>query len=165
LAGRGNHVGTKAGQAVSDVARAKAGLAGVRQEPEHGLHSWARRTAAKEAFAGAERQADARQRWQDHVAPELSRLDAVVGLRADELRRLNASVKGQTTRSATVVHQRRVAQGIIVGLGAGVGQYRDRLDSSGQQPVERAGLPVYPPFGAHSFYHAPAPGCDPAPDL
>ena len=165
LAGRGNYVGTKAGQAVSDLALANAGLAAARGESEHGLHWWARRTAAKEAVAWAERQAGAQQRWQDHVAPEVARLDTAIGLRADELGRLNATVERQTTRSATVVDQRRVAQGIVAGLGARVGQYRDRLDSSGQQPVGRAALPVYPPFGAPSVYHAPAPGSDCAPDL
>jgi hypothetical protein len=62
LAGRGAYLGTDAGQAVSDLARAEAALAGARRDVEHGSHWWARRTAAKEAAAWAERHADARRR-------------------------------------------------------------------------------------------------------
>ncbi len=165
LAGRGDYLGTKAGEAVSDVALAETGLAGARREAEHGSHWWARRTAAKKVAAWAERQTDARQRWQDHVAPEVARLDAAIGLRRDQLERLNASLERQTTRSATVVDRRRVAQGIVAGLGARVEQYRDHLDSSGRQPVGRAALPVNPSIGAPTAYPAPAPGRDHGPDL
>jgi hypothetical protein len=87
LSGRGAYLGTEAGQAVSDVARAEVGLAGARREAEHGSRRWARRTAAKEVAGWTGRDADARQRWQDHVAPEAARLDAVIGIRQDELER------------------------------------------------------------------------------
>ena len=165
LAGRGNYVGTRAGQAVSDVARAEAGVAAARGEAEHGSHWWARRTAAKEANAWAERQADARQRWQDHVAPEVARLDAVIVLRGDELERLNASHERQAARSATVVEGRRVTQGIVAGLVARVEQYRDRLDGAGRPPLGHAALPVGPSVGAAIAYRAPAPGRDHGADL
>jgi hypothetical protein len=165
LAGQGVYLGTKAGQAVADVARAETGLAGTRREAEHGSHWWARRAAAKEAAGWAERQADARQRWQDHVAPEVARLDATIGLRRDELERLNAGVGRQAARSAMLTDRRRVTQGIVAGLGARVEQYRDRLYSPGRQPVGRAVLPVYPPFGAPTVHPAPAPGRDHGPDL
>jgi hypothetical protein len=165
LAGRGNYVGTKAGQAVSDVARAEAGVAAARGEAEHGSHWWARRTAAKEAAAWAEAQADARQRWQDHVVPEVVRLDAVIVLRRDELERLSASHERQAARSATVVEGRRVTQGIVAGLGARVEQYRDRLDGAGRPPLGHAALPAGPSVGAPIAYRAPAPSRDHGPDL
>jgi hypothetical protein len=140
-------------------------MPGARREAEQATHWWVRRTAAKEVAAWAERQADARQSWQDHVAPEAARLDAAIGLRPNELARLNASVERQAAQSAMLTHRRRVTQGIVAGLGARVGQYRDRLDGPGRQPVGRAVLPVYPPFGTPTVHSAPAPGHDQGPDL
>ena len=40
---------------------------------------------AREAAVWAERHADARRRWLDHVAPEAARLDAAIGPRHDDL--------------------------------------------------------------------------------
>jgi hypothetical protein len=165
LSGRGVYLGTKAGQTPSDLVRAEAGMAGARREAEQATHWWVRRTAAKEVAAWAERQADARQSWQDHVAPEAARLDPAIGLRHNELARLNASVERQATRSAVLTDRRRVSQGIVAGLGARVEQYRDRLDGPGRQPVGRAVLPVDPSVGAQIVYRAPAPGRDHGPDL
>jgi hypothetical protein len=149
----------------AEQARAEAGLAAARGEAEHGSHWWARRTAAKGTNAWAERQADARQRWQDHVAPEVARLDAVIVLRRDELERLNASHERQAARSATVVEGRRVTQGIVAGLVARVEQYRDRLDGAGRPPLGHAAPPVGPSVGAAIAYRAPAPGRDHGADL
>ncbi len=165
LAGRGAYLGTKAGQAVLDLAQADAGLAAARREAEHASRWWARRAGAKEAAAWAERQADARRRWQDHVVPEAARLDAAIGLRHDELERLIASLERQAARSATVADGRRVMQGIVAGLGGRLEQYRDRLDSPGRPPVGRALPPVYPPSRATAAYPAPAPRHDHGPDL
>ena len=113
LAGRGAYLGTEAGQAVSDLARAEAGLAAARRAAENGSHWWGRRAEAKEAAAWAERHADARRRWLDHVAPEAARLDAAIGLRRDEVERLNASVERQAARSAGVTDLRRLSQGFV----------------------------------------------------
>jgi hypothetical protein len=117
------------------------------------------------AAAWAELQVDARQRWQDHVAPEAARLDAAIGLRQDEVERLNASLERQAGRFTMLTDRRRVTQGIVAGLGARLGQYPDRLDDPRRQPVGRAVLPVYPPVGARTVYPAPAPGRDHGPDL
>jgi hypothetical protein len=65
FAGRGAYLGTDAGQAVADLARAEAALAGARREAEHASHWWARRAAAKEADVWAARHDDARRRWGD----------------------------------------------------------------------------------------------------
>jgi len=142
-------------------------MAGARREAEQATHWWVRRTAAKEVAAWAERQADARQSWQDHVAPEAARLGRhrPSPQRVSLLARLNASVERQAAQSAMLTDRRRVTQGIVSGLGARVEQYRDRLDGPGRQPVGRAVLPVYPPFGTPTVHSAPAPGHDQGPDL
>jgi hypothetical protein len=164
LAGRGGFLGTELGQAVADLAQAEAGLAGARREAENGSHWWARRAEAREAAAWAERHADARRRWLDYVAPEAGRLDAAIGLRRDELARLNASVDRQAARSAAVTDQRRLHQGFVGVLVARLELYRHGLDSPGRPPVGRA-LPSPYPSRAPSAYSALAPHHDRGPDL
>jgi hypothetical protein len=56
-------------------------------------------------------------------------------------------------------------QGIVAGLGARLGQYREQLDGLGQPPVGRTLPPVYPPLRATAVYPAPAPRHDHGPDL
>jgi hypothetical protein len=165
LAGRGAYLGTEAGQAVADLARAEAGLATARRAAENGSHWWARRAEAKEADAWAERHADARRRWLDHVAPEAARLDAAIGLRRDEVERLNASVDRQAARSAGVTDQRRLTQGFARVLVSRLERYRHGLDSPGRPAVGHGGRPVYPPLGMPSIYSAPTPHHDRGPDL
>jgi hypothetical protein len=164
-AGRGAYFGTDAAQAVADLARAEAGLAAARREAENGSHWWARRAEAKEAAAWAERHADARRRWLDHVAPEAARLDAAIGLRRDELARLDASVDRQAARSAAVNDQRRLKQSFVGVLLARLEQYRHGLDSPGRPAVGHVGRPVYPPLGVPSVHSAPTPHHDRGPDL
>jgi hypothetical protein len=164
-AGRGAYLGTGAGQAVFDLARAQAGLAAARQEAEHASHWWARRAGAKEVAAWDERHADARRRCLDHVAPEAARLDTAIGLHQDEVARLTASVERQAARAATVTDRRMVMQGIVVGLDARLGQYRHRLDGPGRPPVGRAVPTAYPPLQARAVYAPPAPHQDAGPDL
>jgi hypothetical protein len=120
---------------------------------------------AKEAITWAERHADARRRWLDHVAPEAARLDTAIGLCQDEVGRLTASVERQAARSAAVTDGRRVMQSIVAGLGPRLEQYRDRLDGPGRPPVGRAVLLVHPPFRAPTLYPTQAPGPDHGPDL
>ena len=166
LAGRGAYLGTEAGQAVADLARAEAGLAGARREAEHASHWWARRAAAKEADVWAARHADACQRWGDHVSSEADRLDAAIGLHRDELERLNASMERQLTRSAAVTEQRKLAQGMVGGLVARLEQYRYRLD--GRRPaVGHAGTTVHLPLQGAPVYSPPSasPRHDRGPDL
>jgi hypothetical protein len=165
LAGRGAYLGTDAGRAVSGLARAEAGLAAARREVEHASRWWARRAAAKEADAWSERHADARGRWLDHVAPETARLDAAIGLRQDELARLTARMERQAARSAAVTDGRGVMQSIVAGLGARLGQYRERLDGPRRPPVGRALPSPYPPSRAPAVYPAPSPHHDRGPDL
>jgi conjugative relaxase-like TrwC/TraI family protein len=162
LAGRGAYLGTDAGQAVADLARADAGLAGARREAEHASHWWARRAAAKEVDVWAARHADARRRWGDHVGPEADRLDAAIGLHRDELEQLNASVERQLTRSAAVTEQRKVARGMVGGLVARLEQHRRRLDRPGRPAVGHAGTTVHLPLPGYS---PPAPRRDHGPDL
>jgi hypothetical protein len=165
LAGQGAYLGTEEGQAVADLARAEAGLAAARREAENGSHWWARRAEAKEAAACAERHADARRRWLDHVAPEAARLDAAIGLRRDELARLNASVDRQAARFAVVTDQRKLHQGFVGVLVARLELYRHGLDSPGRPAVGNVGRPVHPPLGVPSVHSAPTPHHDRGPDL
>ena len=140
-------------------------MAAARRAAENGSHWWGRRAEAKEADAWAERHADARRRWLDHVAPEAARLDAAIGLRRDELERLNASVDRQAARSAAVTDQRKLTQGFVGVLVARLELYRHGLDSPGRPAVGHAGPPVYLPLGLPSIYSPPAPHHDPGPDL
>jgi hypothetical protein len=165
LAGRGAYLATEAGQAVADLARAEAGLATARRVAENGSHWWARRAEAKEADAWAERHADARRGWLEHVAPEAARLDAAIDLRRDELSRLEASVDRQTARSAAVTDQHKLHQGFARVLVGRLEQYRHSLDSPGRPPVGRALPSPYPPLRAPAVYSAPAPERDHDPDL
>jgi hypothetical protein len=165
LAGRGAYRGTEAGQAVADLARAETRLAAARRVAENSSHWWARRAEAKEADAWAERHADARRRWLDHVGPEAARLDAAIGLRRDELAQLNASLDRQAARSAAVTDQLKLHQGFARVLVGRLELYRHGLDSPGRPAVGHVGRPVYPPLGVPSAYSTPAPERHHGPDL
>jgi hypothetical protein len=81
--GRGVWQTTEAGQAVRDLSRARQARRQAELAADHGARWRDRHAARKEAALWADRELDAEQRWEAHVAPVISRLDQdIAGHRA-----------------------------------------------------------------------------------
>jgi hypothetical protein len=104
--GRGVWQTSEAGQAVRDLAQARQ----ARQQAEHAAEigaRWRERHAArKEAALWAQREVDAEQRWEAHVAPVISRLD-------QEIARHQATLDGAANR----LERRFAASQTVIGYG------------------------------------------------
>lgn len=74
----GIYQGTEVGNTVADLARARAGLAEAQGAAQYAARWRDRRTATKDIDQWAALEADASQRWQDHVVPETERLDTLI---------------------------------------------------------------------------------------
>jgi hypothetical protein len=163
VAGRGAYLGTEASQAVFDLHSAEVRLRAAQWDAEHGPRWRDRRAGTKETKAWAERVADARRRWQAHVAPEAARLDVAIDRHQDEVGRLTSSVERQAARSRMVIDRGRALRSDVPLLRHGLERYRDQLDGSGQPVPERATRPVHPrrPLPAISPSYAPDHGRGP----
>jgi hypothetical protein len=122
---------TEAGQAVRDLAHARH----ARQQAEHVAEvgaRWRDRYAArKEAELWAQREVDAEQRWEAHVAPAISRLD-------QEIARHQATLDGAANR-----FDRRIAASQIV-IAYGLEQQRHAGNLAHHLAVERDHLDGLP---------------------
>jgi len=133
-AGGGSYLNTEAGKAAADLARARAGLADAQGNAAYAPRWRDRRTATRDIGRWAALEADASQRWQDHVAPEAERLDhqitehrAAVGALAARHDRRQAANAGFVSDALGL---RRNADR----LAAGVDAYRARLDGPHRDP-------------------------------
>jgi hypothetical protein len=79
-AGGGLWQATEAGRAVRDLAQARQARQQAEWAAEHGIRWRNRHAARREAGVWAQREADAQQRWESHVAPTIARLDEEIAL-------------------------------------------------------------------------------------
>jgi hypothetical protein len=89
--GRGVWQTTEAGQEVRDLAQARQARQQAEQAAEVGARWRDRRAAGKQAVVWAQRELDAEERWEAHVAPVISHLD-------QEIARHQASLDGAANR-------------------------------------------------------------------
>ncbi len=129
---------SEAGRAVTDFARARQAREQAERAAEQGARWRDRHAARKEAEVWAQREIDARQRWQAHVAPTITRLEQEIALHQTTLDR--AANRFEHRRAATRIvidhglEQKRYARN----LGQRIGAERDRLDGLPSAEIRRA---------------------------
>jgi hypothetical protein len=126
--GYGVWTDTEAGQAVRDLAEARAGRERAESISTQGVRWRDRRGARKEAADWTVREADAQQRWSAHVAPEIARLDQEIARHQATLDQAAARLDRQQAASNGVIdhglQQQRNARNFDDYLKA----YRDKID-------------------------------------
>jgi hypothetical protein len=122
---------TEAGQAVRDLAQARRARQQAEKASEAGARWRDRHAARKEATLWAQRELDAEQRWEAHVAPVISRLDR-------EIARHQASLDGAANR-----FERRLAASRMV-IGYGLEQQRHASNLARRLAGERDHLDGLP---------------------
>ena len=139
-AGSGAYRGTEAGRAVSDLVGAQEALSAARWAAEHSSRRRERKAAAKQSAVAAGRLADAERRWQEHVAPEAARLQAVFHERQLAVDTLLAPYERQLGRSTRLAELGSGFGRDARRFAAGLDGYRARLElAKGGAPEHRTG--------------------------
>jgi hypothetical protein len=133
--GSGVWQNTEAARAVRDLAQARQACQQAEHAAEVGARWRDRHAARKEAVVWAQREVDAEQRWEAHVAPLISRLD-------QEISRHQASLDG-----AANGFDRRLAASQIV-IGHGLEQQRQASNLAHRLAAERNHLDGLPTAAA-----------------
>jgi hypothetical protein len=120
--GRGAWQATEAGRAVRDLAQARQARQQAEWAADHGTRWRDRYGARKEAVVWAQRELDAQQRWEAHVAPTITRLDQEIALHQTSLDRAANRFEHRQAASRAVVddglEQQRHARNLAERLGA-----------------------------------------------
>lgn len=164
-AGSGDHVGTEAGRAVSDLARSQAALTATRWAAEHSPRRRERKDAAKESVAVAGQLADAERRWQAYVAPEAARLQVVIHERQEAVDGLAAQHERQVGRSRRLAELGKALEGAAHQFAFGLDGYRARLDSGGSRAPSNGTAASYRVPQVAATYHQPLVEHDLGPDM
>lgn len=121
-AGAGVYRGTEAGNAVVDLAHARAGLAEAPGAAAYAHHWRDRHAATRDTSRWAPLQAAALVRWRDHVVPEAERLDHQIAEHQPAVEALAARHDRQEAVGARLAHnglgRRRDAGRLAAGLDA-----------------------------------------------
>jgi conjugative relaxase-like TrwC/TraI family protein len=151
--GAGPYYDTEAGRAVRDVKQARAGTDQAEHDAQHAPRWRQRRAATKQHALWAEREADAQQRHQLHVTPEIARLDGTIDAcraaleqleaRQEQYRHTEAAVDALTDTSSR--HASRLSAHLTI--------YRNDIDGLPQPPAIR---PTPAPHGQQMRPPAPA---------
>jgi hypothetical protein len=122
---------SEAGQAVRDLARARQARQQAEKAAEVGARWRDRHTARRDAALWAQREVDAQQRWEAHVAPLIGRLD-------QEISRHQAALDGAANR-----FERRLAANRRI-IGYGLEQQRHATNLAHRLAAERDHLDGLP---------------------
>jgi hypothetical protein len=151
--GRGVWQTTEAGRAIKDLARAGQARRQAEWTADHGARWRDRHAARKEAVVWAQREVDAEQRWETHVAPVISRLD-------QEISRHQASLDRAANRyESRLATSRRV-------IGHGLEQQRHASNIAHRLAAERNhldGLPTAAEVRRAAMQRQQLQGFEPAP--
>lgn len=133
--GTGTYLHSEAGQAILDLEQARAARRRAEYEAQHAPGRRQRRAARKEDSVWETREADAQQRHDVHVMPELARLDQRIeagqrALEAAESRRARYQQASGGVAEFSMLTGRQASQ-----LSAGLARYRNDIDGVAQQPV------------------------------
>jgi hypothetical protein len=145
---------TEAGRAVRDLAQARQARQQAEKAGEVGARWLDRHAARKEAALWAQREVDAEQRWEVHVAPVISRLD-------EEITRQQASLDNAANRL-----ERRLAAGRLV-IGYGLEQQRHASNLAHRLAAERDhldGVPTATEVRRAAMHRRQLQGFAPAPE-
>jgi hypothetical protein len=164
-AGSGAYRATEAGRAVSDLAGTQEVLTATRWAAEHSPRRRERKAAAKESAIATGRLADAERRWQEHVAPDAARLQAVLHERQLEVDTLLAPYERQFARSR---HLAELGSGFgrdARRLAAGLDGYRARLELANTRAPEHRTGTSYRSSQVQATHYQPPLGRDAGPDV
>jgi hypothetical protein len=153
--GSGRWQTTEAGRAVRDLAKARQGREKAKRAAEDGARWRDRHAARKEAQAWAQREVDANQRWETHVAPSLTQLHREIALHQACLDWAANRFKHQQAASRAVIdhalEQQRQARNLAKRVVAAPGQVRD----SDPARRKRSGTPSRTELGVLSVTQLP----------
>ncbi len=118
----------KLGRAVSDLARAQAGLGAAEWAAEHSRRWRDRRAATKESATLSAQVADAEQRWRAHVLPEVARLETVIYEARQDVELLVTGQDRQVARWFLLAKRGNAAGRAAEQFAAGLGRLPGRAD-------------------------------------
>ncbi len=126
--GGGVWASTEAGQAVRDLAVARAERERAEWNAEHGGRWRDRHGARKEAAHWAAQEADAQARWQTHAAPERARLDHDIARHQAALEGTAQQLERRKAATTAVRDHGFEAQRHATNLAARLDAHRDHID-------------------------------------
>jgi hypothetical protein len=126
--GRGVWQNTEAGQAVHDLTQARHALEQAERAADQGVRWRDRHAARKEAGESGQRELDARQRWDAHVAPAITRLDQEIALHQTTLDRAANRFERRRAAGQAVIDDGLQQQRHSKNLAQRVRGQRDHLD-------------------------------------
>jgi hypothetical protein len=160
--GSGVWQSTEAGQAVRDLAQARQARQQAEQAADQGARWRDRHAARKEAVVWAQREVDAGQRWEAHVAPVISHLDLEISRHEASLDRTAHRFERRLATSRTVIGHGLEQQRHASNLAHRLAVECDHLDGlptaaevrraamQGQQLQGFAAAPQHPPPASRS---------------
>jgi hypothetical protein len=119
---------TEAGRAVKDLAQARHAREQVEWAADHGTRWRERHAARKETGACTERELDAQQRWETHVAPMIARLDQEIALHQTSLDQATNRFELRQAAGRAVIDHGLEQQRHARNLAQRVGAERNHLD-------------------------------------
>jgi conjugative relaxase-like TrwC/TraI family protein len=126
--GRGVWEDTEARLAVQDLAEARLERSRAERAVEHATRWRHRHAASKEAALWAKREADAEQRWQSQVAPEITKLDQEIARHQATLEGASARFDGRRAATNAVVDHALQQQRHGDKLADQLSAHRDNID-------------------------------------
>jgi conjugative relaxase-like TrwC/TraI family protein len=133
--GQGSYRDTPVGHAVTGLARARDERRQVEWLTQHGERGWYRRQASRQLPACVQREADARHRWETHVAPEAARLDVVIGQLETAVADLTRCHEAGQARLAKLAERQSQQQSSATKLAAPLAARRRQLDGDSRRPA------------------------------
>jgi hypothetical protein len=162
--GGGVYLHTDAGRAVAELASARVARTTAELAAANGQRWRDRRSSAKHLDRGIQREVQAQNGWETHVAPEVARLDNLVAGQKVTLEQLTARHERQETTSRLLLEEARSVQRSASRLAGGLEEYRNDLYGvlrppvGGRAPVRLRRPPVTPSTAAPERQDAPALG-------
>jgi conjugative relaxase-like TrwC/TraI family protein len=164
--GQGVWQNTETGQAVRDLAHARHAHQQAQQAAETGARWRDRHTARRETRRWAQRELEAEQRWDTHVAPLISRLDEQIADQQASLEAAAGCFQHGLAAGQTVIGHCLEAQRHAGSLARRLAAERDRLDGlptaadRGRAAVQTAQLAGLAPAAPHESPAPRSPGIE-----
>jgi conjugative relaxase-like TrwC/TraI family protein len=136
--GQGRYQNTPAGDAVTGLARARDERRQVEWLSQHGERGRDRRHATRQLPDCAQREAEARQRWDAHVTPEAARLQKVIGRLETAIADLTSRHEASKARITGLAERQSQLQTAAAKLVAPLAAHRRELDGDSRRPAPPA---------------------------
>ena len=164
FAGSGAYRDTDAGRAVAELGLAQVERAAAERAAENSERWRDRRSSAKHLNGWIRREAEAHQRWEAHVAPEVARLDDLIALQKVAVEQLTGGYERRELAARQLAEQAGSLRRIATRFAAGLEDYRNQVDGisrpsvSGRSAVRRRQVRVTPPTPERGPQDAPSLG-------